>query len=451
MASTVFVGTLVLTKSTSVAAKVHPAVALALCLACLHGYCLLQGARVALPSLLRTFSSTASQHDDASLFQESHPMTFHLVTTITTDSRIPTAMSSFSSALETGAHTWMIAIIFVLYSILQQTEDEALITTTTLWGWSWTALTIATGFAMCVWISTMNRVAMRQASQCRLDWLNTPFMVFIWYACRMVDNVYDAVQIGLPLLWQRHAEKPTLITTGMTSQHGRFLYLRILLSALVLSIACHIVGYHLWKTQGIMGVVVVPSAMVAAGILPSANVAISRLSHRERIVALEDFTVEILMTNPQDDFLSVVCWTIVATLSLGHRAPASSTTATSYLVLLLCTVLTTTAVSFIIRAIAQSFPVAFLTHPITTNMLQVSHALRGFTHVAVLLPFFYQHDDVYIGTPQERQAYKVEERNSNSCNDDDDFADEESCLPKHIPSYPQPTDDATVILEEHEF
>ena len=426
MASTVLLGSLLLTESTTVASKVHPAVALALCWACLHGYCLLQGARVALPSLWLG----SAQVEDSSLFQQSHPITFHLVTCTSYDCRLQAA-----SLLETGAQTWTVALVFVLFAILQQTKDV------TLFGWSSAALMIATACSLCLWISTLHRVAARQAPQCRLDWLNTPFMLFIWQACRIWDGVFDAVQVGLPLLWQGYAEKPqaTQTLTATTSQ-ARF-YLRLVLSLVVLVTALNVVGHHVWNSHGIPGVVMVPCAMLAAGILPSATTAFSQLSHREQVVALDESTMDIIgKTNPQDNFLAIAGWISVAALTLGST-PAS---VPSYLLLLLCTILMTTAASLLVQAVAHSFPVSFLTHPITSMMLKLSFALRGLSRVATLVPSVYQPDDVYIGTPEERQAFKM-------AHDNNDVEALTTNNKKHIASYPQPTDDATVILEEHEF
>ena len=392
---------IVLWQATLLARNWHPAAAL-LCLgAAVHASVLLQGTRVALPSLVALQQEQQQSMMMESLAAASHPWTHAAC------QRAQQQQTSSSSlrSLDMGAQGLLVLLTMSAAPVATRTSVLGCPT------WLVTATSVV---ACSLWWSVALQMATACAKTRRLDWLNTPVTAGIWYASTTLERcgLWYIPQAILPAWWQAWAEKPSSPEDSSHPHHhdwqARLAWntLRFMVSLVATVLSTAVVSCHVLAKYGVLGTCAVLGLLMVAAIVPSIPLAAQQLSARECEVAC----IRVAPHQGGRGLLTCACWISVAFFLTSHADER-----VLYSVARIASaVMIVTATSQGVQSWARSFPVAFLTSSVVQAMDRLAHVLTNVTAVAPLLvPLVYpsyQVDAVYLGDVSSHAAADIESR-----------------------------------------
>ena len=391
------------------------------------------------------------------------------------DNAVALSFSSHREQWQTGSQVCVIAILFGLTMLLVSSTTTTTTTSTLSSSWK-VGLTI---LSLAVLLTCTHRLVAARATICRLYWLNAPILsTIVVPLSKTLGRVFVAVGTAPRYYFYRPAARCQSAKNTKTSPWWT---IPLIVSAVGVSLASTLVVlWHMGTTRhGVGAVVAVPILWILAGLLQGIPIAAAHLTSYGQAVVREHYpaTCNILqITSPTknsyiwgSEFLTTICWLTIATLV---TTTTTATTPTSvYVGICVAAIVGTASSSLALQALAQDFPIWFLMQPIVTYLLlPLSQRLESISSCVTFLfsPLPQHHsqesiisllsprhvpDKFFIGTYPERLAIS-KRRKKRTQRDDHDYV-ESTPLPmyrcKHIASYPAPTYNPEVLLEEHAF
>mmetsp|Transcript_36600 Transcript_36600/g.53599 ORF Transcript_36600/g.53599 Transcript_36600/m.53599 type:complete len:503 (+) Transcript_36600:2-1510(+) len=421
--SIVIVMGLIFTEQTKLAQDVHPALAFVVLWGLILWLGMVEGGQASLVGLAPI---------NFELYKDSHPTTY-----------ISTKVCHVGDNLDRYLMGRQFMVIFIAFCI---NMAGAPVGGAELWGLpQWIIdVFLVTGFAMILFTCMIGQLATQvNASHCMLDYINSYFAVFTFYTAMAIEFsglMHVSYFIQKCVGWA--AGKPIQSNEPPKSAlQAAFFWFRVVLSAVVLcfSLAVTLEGLFTGNTtmwDGVpnaVAVILFFLLMSVVGLLEGMQIAffaVAKLKKSERgraPFALK--TCELLFRGDGHNLpgfmigrqLCVVsCFFIIARVTSLNVEPGngnnifgvSDAAQTFFNMGFLGAVITTILGSITWQLVASAFPLAFLSNPMVYVFLRLCLFLEatGIASGAWVLAGIhkrvagFQRDEVYIGTPEEREA-----------------------------------------------